>query len=170
MGNLFKKLMSLIKDIIKWLGPLAIIVYILIWIFAPALIPVIHAWLSTAWAAVQAFATAAWTTATTWLASIWTVIGDFTGAAWSAVDGWFAEASFGEVLKLATGAAIILNPEGIADGVGSIIDSVGDVVSKVVDPLLPWLIGGLAVWLVWKLNSDDDDDESHVITVRAQEN
>lgn len=164
-GRLFDKIFEVIKKILKWLGPLAIIVYILIWIFAPYLIPIIHAWLATAWAAIQAFAATAWATIGSWLSSAWTIISSWGGAAWDAASGWVAEASFGEVLKLATGAAIILNPEGAAEGIGTIIESIGSVVKDILGPYLPWVLGGLALWFFWP---SGDNEETVVIETRSE--
>lgn len=169
MGRIFKKLLEFLKKILKVLGPLLIIAYIACWIFAPALIPIIHGWLSTAWTAISSAASTLWTTVSGWIGTAWKAIGSFAGGVWDAASGWLAEAEWSEVLKLAAGAAIILNPEGVAEGVGTVVDAVGDtigtIVEKVAVPLLPWILGGVGLWFLFR-RRDDDDESSRPVIIR----
>lgn len=150
LGKFFDKLLKIIAKILAWLGVFIIIVYILLWIFCPALIPVFTQLLLNAWAAAQAFIVAAWQ---------WIVAG--AGFIWNAIQEWVGDASIGEVFKLALGAATILNPEGVAEGVGSVIEAV----AKVATPLLPYIGVGLLLWFL--LKKDKDDSKEIVITDRA---
>lgn len=166
LGRLFKKILAVLKKLFKWLGPLIIIIAILIVIFAPYLIPVIMGWLSTAWAAISGFAVTVWTTISGWISAAWGVLSSVAGDLWTAGEKWLAEASWGEVLKLAAGAAVILNPEGAADALGSVVDTVGDFVAKVAGPLLPWIVGGALLWFLFK-GDNDEPNGSVVIQTRG---
>lgn len=141
IGKLFKKIFAAIKKLLKWLGPLLIIIAIIIAIFFPYLIPVIMGWISAAWTAVA-------TTVGGWISAGWGWLVSAGSTLLSNASSWVSEASFADVLKVATGAAVLLNPEGVAEGAGSIIGAIGEVVADVLGPSMPWIIIGLAAYLL----------------------
>lgn len=145
IGKFFKKLLDAILKLLKWLLPILIIALIVIAIFFPYLIPVIIQWATTAWAAVSGWVSAAWGWISSGASFLWTAATEFVG-----------EASFADVLKLAAGAAVVLNPEGVADAAGGLLEDVVDTATKVLGPVLPWLIGGLAIYLLWPSDSDSE--------------
>lgn len=156
IGKFFKKLLDALLKLLKWLLPILIIVLIVIAIFFPYLLPVIWAWVG-----------AAWTAAAGWVATAWSWISAGASFLWKAATEWVAEASFADVLKLATGAAVILNPEGVADAAGGLLETIVDAVGPVVSAALPWLIAGAAAYFIF--TSDSGDEERTVYIERGSD-
>lgn len=145
IGKFFKKLLDAILKILKWLLPILIIILIIIAIFFPYLLPIIMQWAAAAWTAVAG-----------WVSTAWGWISSGVSFIWKAVTEYVAEASFADVLKLAAGAAVILNPEGVADAAGGLLEDVADIATKVLGPVLPWILGGLAVYFLWPSSKDSE--------------
>lgn len=164
IGRLFSKIFSFLKKLLKWLGPILIIIAIVIAVFFPYLIPVIMGWVSTAWAAIT-------TTLGGWISAAWGSISSGASFLWTAMTEWVGEASFMDVVKMAAGAAILIDPEGAADAAGSLIESVGEatggVIGDVADalsPFFPWLIAGAVAYLVF---TSDDENETTVMVEKG---
>lgn len=157
IGSFFGKIFDAILKFLKKFWWVIVIILIILAVFFPAVLPAIWAFLQTAWTAVSG-----------WVGTFFSTMASWASKAWSAGQEWVAEASWGEVLKLAAGAAVIMNPEGVADGVGSVIDTVADGIGNIVQaiPTSVWLIGGglLAFWLL----SGSSGEESTVI-IRGEE-
>lgn len=157
IGSFFGKIFDAILKFLKKFWWVIVIILIILAVFFPAVLPAIWAFLQTAWTAVSG-----------WIGTFFSTMASWASKAWSAAEEWVAEASFGEVLKLAAGAAVIVNPEGVADGVGSVVDTVVDGVASLVKdiPTSVWLIGGglLAFWLF----SGNSNDESTIL-IRSDE-
>lgn len=145
IGKFFKKLLDVIMKILKWLLPILIIVLIIIAIFFPYLIPVIMAWAQAAWAAVAG-----------WAAAAWKVIAAAGSFIWTTATEWVAEASTADVFKLAMGAAVVLNPEGVSEAVGNLVESAGELVTSVFGPYVPLIIGGVVAYFVFFRKSKRD--------------
>lgn len=156
IGKFFKKLLDALIKLLKWLLPILIIALIVIAIFFPYLLPVIWAWVGTAWTAVSG-----------WVATAWGWISSGASFLWKAATEWVAEASFADVLKLAAGAAVILNPEGVADAAGGLLETVVDAVAPIVSTALPWLIAGAVAYFVF--TSDGGEDEKIVYVDRRDD-
>lgn len=134
IGKFFKKIFDAILKFLKKFWWVIVIILIILAVFFPAVLPAIMTFLKTAWATVGG-----------WISTAWGAISSWGGKAWTAAQGWVAEASFSDVLKLAAGAAVLIDPEGVVGGVGSAISKVVKSIPKAV-----WLVGGgvLAFWLL----------------------
>lgn len=143
--KLFAKIFSFLKKILKWLLPLLLVALVVVAVFFPTVLPVIGSWLTTAWS-----------TAGGWLGSAWTAMVNGGGAVVSAATAWLKEASWTELLKLAVGAAIIVDPGGVAEAAGSLASSFVDVAASVAKPLLPLILGGAAIWLLFFREGDGE--------------
>lgn len=147
--KLFSKIMDFLKKLLKWLGPIILVALIIIAIFFPAMWAVVVQWASAAWTAVVS-------TVGGWLTTAWGWLVSGAKGLWSIASSWLADASFTDVLKLAAGAAVILDPEGAADAIGSVVGGVVDAVGDVAEALLgenwPWILAGGAAFyfLVWR--------------------
>jgi len=144
---MFAKIKDFLKKLMKWLVPLIIVALIVLAVFFPPAFAVVSAYMATAWSAVSG-----------WAATAWTAISNGAGAVITAATEYVSGLSFAETVKMALGAAIILDPEGVADAAGSLVESAGNVLASVASKLnLPLIIGGLGA--AWLLMSNSGDDE-----------
>lgn len=175
IGKLFKKIWAAIMKMLKWLLPIIIIILVIIAIFFPYLLPVIWGWVATAWTAVSTAATAAWGAVSSWVATgwqwlttaasaIWNAGGEVASTAWSAASEWVAEASLSDVLKLATGAAVILNPEGVGSAIGNIVEGAAEAVGKVLKAVGPLGWAAIAAGVYFFFIRDDEKETRLSIT------
>lgn len=134
IGKFFKKIFDAILKFLKKFWWVIVIILIILAVFFPYVLPAIWSFLQTAWATVGG-----------WISTAWGAISSWAGSAWTAAQGWVAEASFSDVLKLAAGAAVLIDPEGVVGGIGDVIADVAKAI-----PSSVWLIGGgvLAFWLL----------------------
>lgn len=134
IGKFFKKIIDAILKFLKKFWWVIVIILIILAVFFPYVLPAIWSFLQTAWATVGG-----------WISTAWGAISSWAGTAWSAAQGWVAEASFSDVLKLAAGAAVLIDPEGVVGGIG---DAIADIAKAIPTPV--WLVGGgiLAFWLL----------------------
>lgn len=135
---MFKSLFKFLKKLLKWLLPILAIALIIAAVFFPTVLPVIGSYLSTAWGAVSG-----------WVGSAFSSVGSWIGGALSSIGSYLSAASFGEVIKLATGAAIILNPDELGEGLGSVAEGFGEGVGSVLSsiPTIAWIAGGFLLWM-----------------------
>lgn len=155
MGNLFKKMLNSILKFLKKFWWVLVIIIIILAIYFPTVLPAIWAWIQNAWTVV-----------TGWLGTLWSTVGSWASSAWTAAQGWVASASFGDVLKLAAGAAVLLDPEGVADGIGGIISDVVEAIPSAVW----WGLGALAVWWLWPKGDDASNGSVMIYDGTQREN
>ena len=132
IGKLFKFLLNLLKKICKnvWVILAIVAIVLLVYFCIPCAAFLLQMWgyllsgLSAAWGYVVAAGSALWT--------------------------WFSGLSFGEVLKLGMGAALLIDPKGTISGIGNAVGGViGDVADAIVNsPVGTALAVGLGAWLL----------------------
>lgn len=131
---MFKKILNFLKKLLKWLLPILLIAGVVAAVFFPSVLPLVGSYLSTAWSAVSG-----------WVGSAFSSVASWGGSALTAIGSYLSSASFGEVIKLATGAAILVDPEGVGAGLGNAAQGIGGAASSVVRaiPTAVWVGGGL---------------------------
>lgn len=141
--DLVKGIIGTIMNFLQKHGIALLIVALIVAVFVPG-----------AFAAVGAYISSAWVSVTGWVASGWASLATWAGGALTGVADWASSIGWGTFLKLATGAAILLDPKGAASALGSLAKTAASVASSVVRPFMPWILGGLGLYLLTKSKSN----------------
>lgn len=155
IGRFFSKLFAWLKKILKWLLPLLVVALIVCAIFFPAVLPAISSWVTGAWNWIS-------TSIGSWASTLWGWIKTGASFVWDKAAKWIADASFTDLLKVAAGTALLVDPKGTVNWVKDVITDVGsgigDALGSVASNFLPLLIGGVVLWFLFTKSSDSERD------------